>query len=125
MSFAELVKITRTKNGLTLRSFCKRFGYDPAYISRIETGKLSAPTDEDKLNGLAIALGFKRGSSDWVTFFDLAYESRSELPTDVKNNAPEVFSLLPAFLRTPDNKKISKEKVKELLDFLINGKQSK
>lgn len=123
MKFAELVKTTRIKNGLTLRSFCKRFGYDPAYISRIETRKLSAPTDKDKLEGLATALGFKKDSPNWIRFFDLAYESRSELPYDVKKNAPEVFSLLPAFLRTPDNKKINKEKVKELLDFLVNGKQ--
>ena len=51
-------------------------------------------------------------------FFDLAHQSRNELPEDLREEAPEVISLLPAFLRTPDGRKISKKKVKELIDFL-------
>ena len=123
ISFGKFIQIRRIDLKMTLREFSRRFGYDPAYISRIETEKLSAPQDQQKLEALALALGFSKGSVEWIKFFDLAYESRQELPQDIKSNASEVISRLPAFLRTADNKKINKEKVKKLLDFLIDGKK--
>lgn len=125
MNFQKFIKNQRIKISLTLRAYCKRFGYDPAYISRLETGKLKPPLDKDKLEALAKTLQIEKDSSDWVTFFDLAYQSRSELPSDIKENASEIISVLPAFLRTADNKKVNKEKVKKLLDFLTNGRQTK
>lgn len=123
MKFNEYFRTRRIANNMTLRFFCNRFGFDPAYISRLETEKLKPPEEQDKLKALALALDIKEDTADWVKFFDLAYESRSEIPEDIKKNVPQIISLLPIFLRTKDNKKISKEKVQQLLDFLTNRKK--
>jgi len=101
-----------------LRAFCKRYGYDTAYISRLETSILNPPKEEEKLSAMASALGITKRSEDWIKFFDLAYQAKSELPPDIKESAPEILSLVPAFLRTRDGKKIDKEKIRELISFL-------
>jgi hypothetical protein len=80
------------------------------------------PDNEDKLAAYAIALGIEKGSSDWVTYFDLAAIAKQELPKEVKESAPEIISLLPAFLRTNGNRKISDEKLQKLIDFLSSTK---
>lgn len=118
MNFGDFFREKRLKEGLTLRAFCNRFGYDSAYISRIETARLSPPKEEEKLIALAKALGLKKETEDWIRFFDLAYQAKAELPPDIKMAAPEILSLVPAFLRTRDGKKIDKYKIRELIKFL-------
>lgn len=118
--FGNYFREKRIEKKLTLRSFCEKYGFDTAYISRLENNKLKPPSRE-KLEALANALGLQKNSKDWVTFFSLAYESRKELPTEIRENAPEVISLLPAFLRSPTGKKISKEKLDQLIRFLRDG----
>jgi len=118
MNFAEYFRNTRIKNGLTLRAFCNKYGFDTAYISRIETGKMLPPNEDGKLEALAKALNIEKNSPEWVEYHDLAYQAKSEISKDIKESVPELINLLPAFLRTPDNKKINKEKVKQLINFL-------
>lgn len=117
--FGNYLREKRLEKNYTLRSFCERFGLDTAYISRLETSKLKPPSAE-KLTAIAEALGLQKNSKDWIKFFDLAHQARNELPEDVKENAPEVISMLPAFLRTPDGKRVSKEKIERLIRFLEN-----
>jgi len=116
-AFGHYMRKLRIDSQFTLRGFAERFGYDTAYISRLENNKLKPPSGE-KLAILAKALGIKEKSNEWVTFFDLAYQARNELPPEVKEEAPEIISRLPAFLRTPDGKRISKKKIKKLIEFL-------
>lgn len=120
MSFGDYFRKKRLQQRLTLRAFCKRFGFDTAYISRLENNKMRPPEDE-KLSVLAESLSLEKNSRDWVRFFDLAYQSREKLPKDIIENASDVVSLLPAFLRTPDGKKVSKEKLERLTRFLQTG----
>ncbi|KKR51010.1 MAG: transcription regulator [Candidatus Curtissbacteria bacterium GW2011_GWA1_40_16] len=117
--FGDYLREKRLEKNFTLRAFCERFGLDTAYISRLETAKLKPPSTE-KLTAIAEALGLQKNSKDWIKFFDLAHQARNELPEDVKQNAPEIISMLPAFLRTPDGKRVSKEKIEKLIRFLEN-----
>lgn len=122
INFGDFFREKRLEKGFTLRSFCGRFGYDTAYISRIENNKMKPPSGE-KLSVLAESLGLERNSRDWVNFFDLAYKAKNNLPKDIIQRAPEIISMLPAFLRTPDGKKVSKEKVEKLMEFLTKGEE--
>ncbi len=116
-AFGNFVRKLRISSGSTLRGFCERYGFDTAYISRLENNKLRPPSKE-KLIPLASALGLKPNSVEWINFFDLAHQSRNELPSDIANNAAGVISRLPSFLRTPDGKKISEAKINKLIEFL-------
>ena len=120
-TFGDFIRKKRLKNKLTLRSFCNRFGYDTAYISRLENDKIPPFKSKDKLSILANALGIEKNTKDWVKYFDLAYQARKELPPDIKKDASEVIDILPAFLRKPDGKKIKKSRIRELITFLTEG----
>lgn len=121
--FGDFFREKRVQAGFTLRSFCSRFGLDPAYISRIETGLLTPPEDKEKLEGLAKALGIKQESVEWVNFFDLAYLSKGRVPQDILDNKKSA-NYLPLLFRTARGGRLSKEKVEELVD-LINKNRSK
>jgi len=117
-SFGGFIRKKRLGKNLTLRAFCNRFGYDTAYISRLENNKISPSKNKEKLSFLATTLDIKKNSKDWVTMFDLAYQSRKELSPDIKKDIPEIIGILPAFLRKPDGKKIKKSRIKKLVKFL-------
>lgn len=116
-SFGEYFRMKRLEQKMSLRAFCERYGLDSAYISRLENSKLKPPTG-DNLIGLAEALNLTKGSPEWLTFFDLAHQAKNEIPSDIQRDAAEVIVKLPAFLRTPDGRRVSKEKVEKLIDFL-------
>lgn len=119
-NFGDFFREKRVESGLTLRSFCARFGFDPAYISRIERGLLTPPEDKDKLEGLAKALGLKEGSTNWVNFFDMAYLSKGKVPQDILEDGKSA-KYLPLLFRTARGERLSKKKIKELV-VLINRK---
>lgn len=116
-SFGQFFRNKRIQTGLTLRTFCERFGYDPAYISRIERDLLTPPEDKEKLEAFAKALNIKEGSTEWVIFFDLSFISKGKLPSDIVER-PTAGKYLPLLFRTVRGEKISKEKLKELIDLL-------
>jgi len=122
LNFGKFFREKRLQQKLTLRSYCKRFGYDTAYISRLENNKLKPPSAE-KLKTLAKTLKISKNTEDWVKFFDLAHKAKNELPKDIATNAPEILNILPAFLRTTDGQRVSKKKVDQLIKFLQNGKK--
>ena len=119
-SFGEFFRSKRISIGLTLRSFCERFGLDPAYISRIERELLSPPQDRERLEGLAKALGIKDGTSEWVTFFDMAYIAKGQVPEDILKDK-QYTKYLPLLFRTARGQKLSSKKLQDLVD-LINKK---
>lgn len=116
-AFGNYLRKKRLKKNLTLRKFCDRYGFDTAYISRLENNKIRPPS-KDKLAAIAKALSIPKNSKEWTTFFDLAHIAKSEYPPDITQNAEEVVALLPAFLRTKDGKRVSKKKVEKLIKFL-------
>jgi transcriptional regulator with XRE-family HTH domain len=74
--FGDFVSQRRTNLGLSLREFCRKYGYEPSYISRLENSILNAPSDKERLSALALALELKKESQEWVEFFALAASSR-------------------------------------------------
>lgn len=115
MTFGEFFRQKRIGLRLTLRKFCEMYQFDPGNISRLERNILPPTLDEEKLAGYATALRIKRDSEEWVTFFDLAHAAKNSIPKDVTG---EGYDFLPAFFRTMRNKKLDKQKMKELIDFL-------
>lgn len=118
-NFGEFIRQRRIKLGFTLRSFCNRFDFDPAYISRLERNLLPPPENKDKLEGLAKALNIEKGTVDWVNFFDMSYIAKGEIPQDILNKTRSE-RYLPLLFRTARGKKLSKKKLQELVK-LING----
>lgn len=116
-TFGDFFRQKRIEAGFTLRSFCARFGFDPAYISRIERDLLSPPEDKDKVEGLAKALDIKEGSTDWVDFFDRAYLSKGKVPQDILDDSKSM-KYLPLLFRTARGQRLSKKKLTELVELL-------
>lgn len=115
MTFGEFFKAKRIEKGLTLREFCKKYGLDPGNISKLERGLLPPPASRAKLEEYAKFLGLKKGTDDWMEFFDRAAASRGELPKDFLNDE-EVIKTLPVIFRTIRGKKVSKELLDELIE---------
>lgn len=116
-NFGKFFRLKRIELGLTLRAFCLRYNYDPGNISRLERNILSPSLDNDKLAALATALQIKRDSQEWVLFHDLAHAAKGQIPEDIKNN-PDVSQYLPLLFRTIRGKKLSKDKLKSLIQLL-------
>lgn len=120
-TFGEFFRQKRVDGGFTLRSFCKRFGFDPAYISRVERGIFPPPEDKIKLRGFAKSLGVEEGSEEWVSFFDLAFISKGKVPTDILGR-PLAIKYLPLLFRTARGQRLSKKKLQELANLLHENK---
>jgi transcriptional regulator with XRE-family HTH domain len=116
-AFGNYLREKRLENKYTLRGFCDRYGFDTAYVSRLENNKIKPPS-KNKLSAIASALSIQENSKEWTMFFDLAHLAKNEYPPDITKNAKQAVSLLPAFLRTEDGKRVSKKKVEELIKFL-------
>jgi len=114
-TFGEYFKEKRIKKGFTLREFCKKYGLDPGNISKLERGLLSPPASREKLEEYATFLGLKKGTDEWLEFFDRAAASRGELPKDFLDD-DEVLKALPVIFRTIRGKKVSREMLNELID---------
>ena len=112
--FGSFFKTKRIEKGYTLRQFCKKNNLDPGNMSKLERGLLPPPASRDKLEQLASYLGLKKGTDDWMEFFDLAAATRGELPKDVLDN-DKIVAALPLIFRTIRDKKVSEK----LLDDLV------
>ena len=113
-TFGEFFRAMRAKKRLSLRDFCLTNGFDPGNISRLERGLLPPPESDEKLQAYAGALGIRRGSSDWFTFFDLAAAERGRIPRDVLSDT-EVVQQLPVLFRTLRGQRVSEEELDALL----------
>lgn len=117
MTFGEFVKMKRLDIDLSLREFCKTAGLDTSNWSKVERGLLTATTDRDKLEAIARLLRLKKSSTDWSTFFDLAYISHQRIPDDVAEDE-DVVASLPVFFRTVRGEKPSKEELDKLIRLI-------
>lgn len=114
--FGSLLKRLRLKRGFGLRSFAKVIRWLPSNLSHLETGRINPPRDRDALYRIAKALELKRNSTDWDYFFDLAAAGAPDrLPADIADFMSDQ-ELAPIMLRTVANKKLSKAKIKKLID---------
>ena len=115
--FGELFKELRLKKGYTLREYCRTFSKDPAYISKMERGKIAPPTKQEKLEDFAISLDLKENTEEWSDFFSVALVSAGRIPKEIMSNK-EVLQRLPIFLRTLTGEKLSDEKLQALIEVI-------
>ncbi len=116
-AFSEFFKEKRTALGLTLRQFCQKNGFDPGNISKLERGVFAAPQTEEKLEDYAKALKLKKGSDEWIQFFDLAVISNRDLGM-MKLKNESIIEKLPVLFRTLDNKELTPEKMDEIIELI-------
>lgn len=120
-TFGEFFKELRGRNKHTLRHFCSENGFDPSNVSKLERGIFPAPENEEKLEEYARALNLKKGTSDWIKFFDLASVSRKTF--SAKNiEDPEIVHLLPVLFRTIENKNVTAEDLDQLIKLIKSDK---
>lgn len=111
--FGEFFKNKRIQLKLTLRKFCSKYNLDPGNISKLERGLLPPPQSSKKLKEYAKYLKLKEGTDDWYQFFDLAAAESGKLPKELMEE--EIIDRLPLLFRTLRGKKISKDKLNELI----------
>jgi len=123
-TFGEFIFQKRAGLNLSLREFCRKYGYEPSYISRLENSILNAPSDKKRLSALALALGLEKESQEWVEFFALAASSRVAIPDDIKNDFPNMVKFLPAFFRTTQKEKMTKKDIDNLVRLMRDDNNS-
>lgn len=94
ISFGEFFKQKRIALGMTLRCFCRRYGYNPGNISKLERSRVSAPQSQRKLDQYMEAL--ELASTDRNTFVTLAAISAGKIPEALTNK--ELAAKLPLLL---------------------------
>jgi transcriptional regulator with XRE-family HTH domain len=120
--FGTFTKELRAKQRLGLREFCLKHGHDPSNWSKIEREILQPPRDEDTLRAWAKQLGLKKGSEDWLKFFDYAAVDAGRIPDYVMKDE-ELLGKLPAFFRTLSGQKPSREDLDKLVEIIRSANQ--
>jgi transcriptional regulator with XRE-family HTH domain len=113
--FSALLKKYRLADGKTLREFCLEHGLDPGNYSRLERGLFPPPQSHELLEKYAHALGLRRGTDEWLEFFDTAAVERGQIPPDLMSDA-DVVAKLPVLFRTMRAKQVSSDKLDDLVD---------
>lgn len=114
-AFGEYFRGLRARLNMPLRQFCIANGYDPGNISRLERGLLAPPTADEKLRDYAKALKIKKGSDEWITFFDLAAVARRVIPADIMADE-DLVKRLPLVFRTLRGEKVGEKNLDALVD---------
>ena len=96
--FGAFVRTTRKALGLNLREFCRRNGFDPGNISRLERGLTPPPQGEEALAALAKALKLKSTDERWERFQGLAAAANGRIPPDLLKGNTKAAQL-PSFFR--------------------------
>lgn len=114
--FGAKLKELRMAQGLTLREFCSRHGFEPGNYSKLERG-LFAPPGNDKVDEYARALGLGVGSDAHVELRDLAALDRGELPHDLLSDE-QVVKELPVLFRTLRGQRVEQEQLDDLVKLI-------
>lgn len=81
--FGGFYRTRRRALDLTLREYCRRNGFDPANISRLERGLAPPPLDTEILKTHAKGLKLDPDSVNWEKFMELAASHRGQFPADI------------------------------------------
>src|SRR5712691_8667283 len=87
--FGNFFRKRRQTLGLSLREFCRRNGFDPGNISRLERGLLTPPQSMEVLESYAKALKLELESQEWHAFFDLAAAETGRIPHQMAEDQTE------------------------------------
>ncbi|MDO9341459.1 MAG: helix-turn-helix transcriptional regulator [Bacteroidales bacterium] len=110
--FANFIREKRIAAGLTLREFCKLFGFDASNWSKVERGLLTPPQSKKILDEIASVLKIEKESQGYKEMIDLA--ALSSIPEDLIES--EILEQLPVFFRTVRGDKPTEEELKTLLN---------
>lgn len=102
--FGAFFRQRRKTLDLSLREFCRRNGFDPGNISRLERGLLAPPRAAEILESYAKALKLEPESREWQTLFDLAATETGRLPRKVMENRAALERLPQTLLRLSDQR---------------------
>ncbi len=119
--FKDFVKQKRIDLDLSLRAFCKEANEDPSNWSKIERGIMAPPKDLDRLKNIANALNISQNSDEWNTLYNSAFIDSGVIPENVMTNQ-DILEILPAFFRTIESKKPSREDLENLMSKLWSDK---
>src|SRR5476651_2535834 len=92
--FGAFFRSKRKAIGLTLREFCRRNGFDPGNVSRLERGVAAPPQMQEGLESYAKALKIERGKDEWKTFLELAAAETGRIPVAEQARIRELPKLL-------------------------------
>lgn len=115
--FKDFIMEERLKKDLSIRNFCKLTGEDPSNWSKIERGVMNPPTDEKRLLKIAEVLEFDKDSEQYKKLYDLATNAVGIIPDYIQTDK-EIMNFLPAFFRTIDNIKPTREDLEDLINSL-------
>ncbi len=118
--FGEFFKNKRLALKLSLREFCLEKGFDPGNLSKIERGLMTPPNSPELLKKYADALNIKKGTDDWIEFFDRAAACKGKIPNEILED-DEIVNKLPVFFRTLRGEKVPEEKLNEIINLIRKG----
>jgi transcriptional regulator with XRE-family HTH domain len=78
--FGAFFRARRKALGLTLREFCRRNGFDPGNVSRLERGLAAPPQVPEVIESYAKALKIEQGTEEWSHFIELAGAETGRIP---------------------------------------------
>ncbi len=113
--FSEMLKHLRIAQGITLREFCQKHGFDPGNYSKLERGLFPPPESSEAVERYATALGVTPGSDEWLQLFDLAAAERGRIPADIMSDE-KLVEKLPLLFRTIRGKPVSPQQLDELAE---------
>lgn len=87
--FGNFFRQRRQTLALSLREFCRRNGFDPGNISRLERGLLTPPHSAEILESYAKALKLEPKSQQWHTLFDIAAAETGRIPHQMAEDQAE------------------------------------
>lgn len=119
--FGSMLNQERLSRGLTLREYCRKYGFDPGQISKIENNLLSVPKDSNFLDKIAKSFKIKKNSDDYKYIKDLANASRGEIPHDLQSN----IALLPALCRKARMNNLTEEDFQDLVNLITEKKHAR
>jgi transcriptional regulator with XRE-family HTH domain len=70
--FGRFIQELRTRQGMSLREFCRLANLDPSNWSKVERGIFPPPRSRDAITDIASVLLIQKDSDEWNRLFDLA-----------------------------------------------------
>jgi len=119
--FEQFLKTKRIEKNMGLREFARLIGLQPSNYCSIESGSLPAPPEE-KLRLIAKIL--KLNQEEQRLLFDLAAQSRDDIPVDLKRLIKK-DAVIPALLRTVEDEEVRPEQIKKIVEDIKSGRYRK
>lgn len=116
-TFGSYLRSLRLDSNIGLREFAGLLNMKPSNYSNMEQGKTPPPAGKELIDLICDTLGLQEDGKERATLFDLASNHGKRIPADVAGIVKE-FDGIPVLVRTVDNKKLSSEQLRELIEHI-------